>query len=360
MEKAKARVNWIDIAKGIAIILVVLGHAIRDEMRVDSFIYDYIYKICYIFHMSFFFFLSGYTYKLSKNKYGAGMGQIKKRSKTMLLPWVFYSVFIYVVFEFAINFPLTSSILKGAGYTNLSPISYLLCMLQANNPWSYHLWFIYVLFIISLIVILCDMTFGDKSRYVLSVLAGICFVLVGAVSFSFLGRWGMLFSYIVRYIPYFVLGYTIDVNKAATQKWNVWQYLISILAVAYIAIRALFFAGSSGNTVVGDTPAIKMIVTYLGYLLIPFAILLLCKASKVMSKFGENFIVKYIKLFGKESFYIYLWHQPFCCAFLGLVLYNKMHLPAVVSIIVSTVLSFAVPFVIIWTKKQLIKRGSNK
>lgn len=31
--------------------------------------------------------------------------------------------------------------------------------------------------------------------------------------------------------------------------------------------------------------------------------------------------------FGKNSFYIYLLHQPFCCGFIALVLYGKMHLP---------------------------------
>lgn len=354
MEKAKARFDFIDIAKGIGIILVVLGHAIRDEMRVDMFAYDYIYKICYIFHMSFFFFLSGYTYKLSKNKYGAGVGQIVKRSKSMLLPWVLYSAFIYVIFEIAINFPLTSGILKGAGYENISVGSYLVTILQANNPWAYHLWFIYVLFIISVIVILCDMAFKDKSKYVLCSLSVVCLVLIGAVSFSGLGKWWGLCSYIVRYIPFFTLGYMLDVKKIASEKWKIWQYIPAILGVAYIFIRAIFFAGDNGNSIKGETQLIRTVVLYLAYTLLPFVMFMLCKLSFALSKYENNFIVKYTKLFGKESFYIYLWHQPFCCAFLGLVLYNKMGLPAIVSVIISSVLSFVVPFVVLWAKNKAL------
>ena len=360
MEKAKNRLNWIDIAKGFAIILVVLGHAIRDEMRVDSSVYDYIYKVCYIFHMSFFFFLSGYTYKLSKNKYGAGAGQIVKKSKTMLVPWLLYSAFIYIVFEVAINFPLTSDILTGAGYTNLSPLNYLLRMLAANNPWSYHLWFIYVLFIVSIIVILCDMAFKDKSKYVLIAIVAVFLVIQPFELGKKLGSWSMLFENISKCFPYFVLGYLVDLKGIAERKWPVWKYIPAILGVAYIFIRAAFFAGKEGSAISAPTYALKMVIMYLAYALLPFAMFLVCKASYLVSREENNFIVKYIKLFGKESFYIYLWHQPFCCAFLGLVLYNKMGLPAIVSVVISAVLSFVVPFMVLWAKNTAIKIFTKK
>lgn len=359
MEKTKPRLMWIDIAKGLAIILVVLGHAIRDEMRVDSFVFNYIYKVCYVFHMSFFFFLSGYTYKLSKDKYGVGGQQILKKTKSMLLPWILYSAFIYIVFEIAINFPFTSSILQGAGYNNLSVASYLVSILQANNPWAYHLWFIYVLFIISLIVILCDILFKSISKYVLVGFSLACLALVYVGGFEFLGQWSSLCFYVFRYMPYFVLGYIVDVQKISSTKWNNWQYIGSLLGVAYIFIRAAFFAGEHGNSIAAENNTVRTIVLYLGYLLLPFAMFLLCKASYLMSEAEDNIFIKLIKLFGKESFYIYLWHQPFCCAFLGLVLFGKLRLPAIVSVIICAVLSFVVPFVVLWAKNgvaTLIRR----
>lgn len=49
--------NYIDIAKGIGIILVILGHS-----GVNSEIKDFIYG----FHMPLFFVISGYLYNVDK------------------------------------------------------------------------------------------------------------------------------------------------------------------------------------------------------------------------------------------------------------------------------------------------------
>lgn len=50
MENTIVRENWVDIAKGIGIILVVMGHANCPEIP---------HGIIYSFHMPLFFFLSG-------------------------------------------------------------------------------------------------------------------------------------------------------------------------------------------------------------------------------------------------------------------------------------------------------------
>lgn len=46
------RIEWVDIAKGIAIILMVVGHEIGGNARI--FIFS--------FHMPLFFILSGFTW----------------------------------------------------------------------------------------------------------------------------------------------------------------------------------------------------------------------------------------------------------------------------------------------------------
>lgn len=55
MEKDR-RIGWIDIAKGIGIILIVLGHSSQGIVR----------QIIYSFHVPLFFILSGYTVKDDK------------------------------------------------------------------------------------------------------------------------------------------------------------------------------------------------------------------------------------------------------------------------------------------------------
>ncbi len=54
MEKTKQRIGWIDVTKGIAILLVILGHSL-----VGLKINDYIFA----FHMPVFFITSGILFR---------------------------------------------------------------------------------------------------------------------------------------------------------------------------------------------------------------------------------------------------------------------------------------------------------
>lgn len=51
------RISYIDQLKGIAILLVVLGHVIGYNNCEDSFLWRFIYS----FHMPLFMFISGYV-----------------------------------------------------------------------------------------------------------------------------------------------------------------------------------------------------------------------------------------------------------------------------------------------------------
>ena len=54
------RNKTIDIIKGIAIFLVVLGHVIQFRFLPESFDENYLFRMIYSFHMPLFMFLSGY------------------------------------------------------------------------------------------------------------------------------------------------------------------------------------------------------------------------------------------------------------------------------------------------------------
>jgi fucose 4-O-acetylase-like acetyltransferase len=69
------RINWIDIAKGIGIFLVVLGHT-GIPVKLSYWIYS--------FHMPLFFFISGMCFDISK--YQSFKSILLKKSKTLLLP----------------------------------------------------------------------------------------------------------------------------------------------------------------------------------------------------------------------------------------------------------------------------------
>ncbi|MBE6924176.1 MAG: hypothetical protein E7466_02905 [Ruminococcaceae bacterium] len=74
------RTEWIDCARGIGILLVVLGHGVYGQLR----------GIVFSFHMPLFFILSGMTYRLS-----AEGRQLGKRCKQALFKLILPAVVLY-------------------------------------------------------------------------------------------------------------------------------------------------------------------------------------------------------------------------------------------------------------------------
>lgn len=119
--KCNGRIQWIDIAKAIAIILMVVGHT-----SIPSIASDFIYA----FHMPLFFIASGWT--TNWNKYSF-CDFIKKRSISLLFPFFFYSVIVLFIHVHYGWMTMDEWLVKGWGD-------------------GYALWFIPVLFIATIIV----------------------------------------------------------------------------------------------------------------------------------------------------------------------------------------------------------------
>lgn len=78
---AEKRIEWVDIAKGIGIICVVIGHTgISDTL---------LGRIIYLFHMPLFFYISGYLYKKQENM----KAHLKNKSIQLLIP---YFIFLFI------------------------------------------------------------------------------------------------------------------------------------------------------------------------------------------------------------------------------------------------------------------------
>ncbi|MBR1693351.1 MAG: acyltransferase family protein, partial [Lachnospiraceae bacterium] len=80
----RTRAGYIDALKGLAIILVLLGHR--------SF-HTYITQLIYFFHMPLFFFLSGF---LDKMQYSSVFEYAQKKAKRLLYPYLVFGVLIIV------------------------------------------------------------------------------------------------------------------------------------------------------------------------------------------------------------------------------------------------------------------------
>ena len=126
---ASKRIEWVDIAKGVAIILVCLGH--RDVPRcLDEWIYS--------FHLPLFFFLAGYTTRFeSYANFGA---YATRKVRVLLVP---YFVFGLAVAAFRLCF---DRFCRHAA-VNLGDV--LLRLLDGSGDGS--LWFILPLFVVEVV-----------------------------------------------------------------------------------------------------------------------------------------------------------------------------------------------------------------
>lgn len=76
------RIDWIDVAKGLGIILVVIGHVNLPLLK------DWVYR----FHMPMFFMLSGMVYRPA-----ADMSFVAKRIRSLLIPYASFLALLIVI-----------------------------------------------------------------------------------------------------------------------------------------------------------------------------------------------------------------------------------------------------------------------
>ena len=79
------RIFWIDLVKGIAIILVVVGHIL--QMRLQPLLTG-LYEFIFNFHMPLFLFMSGYVLKSIIFK--ANMNYLLDKYKRLMIPCVVF------------------------------------------------------------------------------------------------------------------------------------------------------------------------------------------------------------------------------------------------------------------------------
>lgn len=136
----KKRIEWIDNAKGVAIILVILGHVLPDGL---------FHKIIYSFHMPLFFILSGMFLIRSTNKSSVWEFS-KKKFMRLYIPYVLFGYMILLPFDFIwcnyiVALPDMNKEILGRAFGTIPAL---------RNDWPLygHLWFLPCLFIASIII----------------------------------------------------------------------------------------------------------------------------------------------------------------------------------------------------------------
>lgn len=133
----KKRIEYIDIARGLGIILVVIGHS-GSPFR----------NIIYLFHMALFYFISGYFYKeeYSHNP----LAFLKKRIKSLYLPFVKYGLVFLCLHNLFINLSIYGD--KIEYYNSITFLKCLIKILTFQNTEALlsPFWFFSSLFIVEI------------------------------------------------------------------------------------------------------------------------------------------------------------------------------------------------------------------
>lgn len=303
----KTRINWIDIAKGIGILLVILGHSPRDIM-VDSYpAIHFMFSFIYSFHMPLFFFLAGVTFHSFKKSDGF----IIKKTRQLFIPLICYSLTIYAVFYIADLIPFLHTLFENASMGVVPLKEYILDTLNINNPYAFHTWYIWVLFIIEIIMFIYE-------KYILRKKSGsivylIPVVLVTIIIHFFVKLDLALLNYVVKNLFYFSLGVIYSIKGGALQEKHNKKIVLKLLFSVGI-IMTILHTLSAINVITFNEP-VTFILNDLQFLIgNTLMILLIVNLSK---KIADN---KFLIYLGQNSFNIYLLHQPFCCAVIGMVL----------------------------------------
>ena len=282
IKQQNSLLDWVTIAKGFGIILVVVGHFLPKQMTPDYYIH--LKNLIYTFHMPLFFLLAGLLYNHQKYSYNE---LVYNKIKRLVYPFISVAVFFFII-----------KFIAGLFFQMKHPMTLAHVFIILTNPRESYmslLWFVYTLFLIFI-------TYPIIRKYLSNnfIILGI-FIVLNLV--PFLHNNNLYTSTVLgdffAYIPFFIGGvilreYTslkeISINgKPLTIM--VYLILFSILYWLMSEFKEVYYA--------------KFILGVIGSFLI-------FNISYFISTFSKKNILKVTLLYtGISSMTIYLFHNLF-------------------------------------------------
>ncbi|GAB4505544.1 MAG: acyltransferase family protein [Anaerolineales bacterium] len=291
----RERIGYIDVAKGIGILLVAMGHTGL------SLVAPYLHKLIYSFHMPLFFFLSGYFF----NPNPPFLTLLKRRFNSVLKPYFFTIFLIY----------LTSVSFSNMGFvTALGRIVKAMYGTGRYIDWV-QLWFLPSLFVTSLFAFFfyrLVLARIENRAFRWLVLLGLQAMAVYTLktfypfSFTLLGKEYELFG-----LPYsldlvllsgffYILGD--EIRQASLEKWLENGWFLAGTGAALLALTWFFPPRVDFNARIFESFPLNTVESILGILFV-----------LALSKYIELHTVRLsaaLKYIGVASLFILIFHVP--------------------------------------------------
>ena len=268
------RIDFVDQLKGLAILLVVMGHIyiykITDKPLITGIIYT--------FHMPLFMILAGYvSTKPIENSIHSKISFIKKKFRNLMVPYLSFSI-IY-------------------GLILAGPHSII--MMQYKAPF----WFLLILFILHLVKLIINKYIDNNLIFIGYIALSIGVLYILAILFPTISSISRLWYYLIWfYIGYIIRKYKWMDNAVRNNPAVMIAAFLIYLMISLIVYFNAFVVFNSDirNLFTGITASVVLI--YLFNLPIKFSI-------------GIKKILSYL---GKKSLDIYVIHYFFLIPFPGL------------------------------------------
>lgn len=235
----KTRVAWIDIAKCLTIILVVLGHTLRGGT---------VQRIVYSFHVTAFFFLSGMTCRADRV-----IHRIKTDFLRIMVPYYCFGIISILIFavlgEFAASqFSLDVNTSWG---NNLLELLYA-CPKNNRMKFNMPLWFLPCLFATKMIYYALHQAFRGKQTLIVS-----SSVLLTALSFvyTYLNGPSLPFNISVslKMLSFFALGRVCFLQYSKVSQRLTGKLVPLLIGLVLLAVTAVVACIAPQINYSGDT-----------------------------------------------------------------------------------------------------------
>lgn len=272
----KERIEWVDIAKGMSIILVVLGHTRFSEI-------PFIGNWFGAFRMPFFFFVSGLLFNPLKNSHFRPF--LSKKSKTLLRPFYIFSVIVLLGYA-SIGFGLKDQVEKVLRYGWL----------------GYALWFIPILLLTNLLYFgVCKIFKTNANRLIGIIILGTLGCLSDKLNMP--NYWNICFS--LTAVFFYGLGNLLAPYLISTFKSSIKRVWILALVCLLISLGFLlndkpeFFVNELGK------PGLTHIVAIAGTIMMCCFAFCLARIDNIILTQTKRFLIYY----GKNSYVVLAFHQ---------------------------------------------------
>lgn len=219
------RLDWVDVLRGVAILIVVVGHSWRGLFGaglMEPGQFSGLDRAIYSFHMPLFFLISGLFYMrgLATPPGAFAMTKVKR----LLYPMVLWT-YVFVLAKLA------------AGPFANAPISFE-DLLVSPIPGRWHFWFLWALFLMQLaLYVLRPLQTRDAVRTPVLMLVLLVSVALSYTAFSLPGAAWPWIGNAILMLPYFVIGIIVgDHLKRIPQTGAVPVIAAMALAVGFIVI----------------------------------------------------------------------------------------------------------------------------